>query len=409
MFDCVVLCDIWLVCVPFQCTQGLNIKAHRIGTRGFRAPEVGMMQEYNEKCDIFSIGVILFVMLTNEMPFRRTTCKIRNSNEYVLDPLYKVFCKQTDPSYWIKHVAFSPLIPQNAKTLMHLMLKPKHQDRISIQQIKKHQFYNSIDIFQDRTTVDNKEQLQLKHDIESLINQSKDNINTKYMRDAYDDDEKSQASQSSNLGDDIVDKESLIPIATSHCVRLPFWVPENLHDKFYFSTSNRRSIFDAFINYVENELNGIAHYYTKSQTLHCQTKNNKQSGTDLAITVYKSHKWNHLRNMLRLQSKINQIGYISTIYSILIHNVQGSEEQFHHVKNQMMQHFAIQKIITGIPPELIALGSTKKTWNSPSNVKVNVNVNSVELTDYVTRDTTNKRTTEKVSETKLYFLLSWNW
>mmetsp|Transcript_21849 Transcript_21849/g.18131 ORF Transcript_21849/g.18131 Transcript_21849/m.18131 type:complete len:134 (+) Transcript_21849:1-402(+) len=39
-----------------------------VGTTGYCGPEV-FTGSYDEKCDIFSAGVILFVMLTGEMPF----------------------------------------------------------------------------------------------------------------------------------------------------------------------------------------------------------------------------------------------------------------------------------------------------------------------------------------------------
>ncbi len=41
----------------------------RIGTPYFIAPEV-IYKQYNEKCDIWSAGVIFYMMLTGVMPFR---------------------------------------------------------------------------------------------------------------------------------------------------------------------------------------------------------------------------------------------------------------------------------------------------------------------------------------------------
>lgn len=39
-----------------------------VGTAYYIAPEV-LLSEYNEKCDIWSIGVCLFIMLTGKPPF----------------------------------------------------------------------------------------------------------------------------------------------------------------------------------------------------------------------------------------------------------------------------------------------------------------------------------------------------
>ena len=44
----------------------------RCGTPGFVAPEViilGAKEKYSEKCDIFSAGVIFYILLTGESPF----------------------------------------------------------------------------------------------------------------------------------------------------------------------------------------------------------------------------------------------------------------------------------------------------------------------------------------------------
>jgi calcium-dependent protein kinase len=39
-----------------------------IGTPNYKAPEV-ILQKYNEKCDLWSLGIILFTMLFRRNPF----------------------------------------------------------------------------------------------------------------------------------------------------------------------------------------------------------------------------------------------------------------------------------------------------------------------------------------------------
>lgn len=50
----------------FDPEEGLNIV---VGTPFYMAPEVLDLQNYNEKSDMWAIGVILFILLTGTTPF----------------------------------------------------------------------------------------------------------------------------------------------------------------------------------------------------------------------------------------------------------------------------------------------------------------------------------------------------
>ena len=46
-----------------------GMTATRVGTKGFQAPEILMGHVYTEKCDVWSVGVVAYNMLTSEKPF----------------------------------------------------------------------------------------------------------------------------------------------------------------------------------------------------------------------------------------------------------------------------------------------------------------------------------------------------
>ena len=95
----------------------MTVKGHFVGTWGFVAPEGIKEQDYNEKCDIFSVGNILFMLLTSKKPFRRVIDK--NLKSFDLDPKYSMFLDKND-HFWEKYVEISP--SNDAKQLLSKML-----------------------------------------------------------------------------------------------------------------------------------------------------------------------------------------------------------------------------------------------------------------------------------------------
>ena len=56
--------------MTFNPELGMN---NILGTPYYMAPEIFNSQRYNEKCDMWSLGVILFCMLTGQPPFHGNT------------------------------------------------------------------------------------------------------------------------------------------------------------------------------------------------------------------------------------------------------------------------------------------------------------------------------------------------
>lgn len=105
----------------------------RCGTPGFVAPEIINLQDnewYNEKCDVFSLGVIFYFLLNGKPPFYcenkkeiidlNTACDI-NFNEHR-------FC----------------LYSKSCMNLLRQMLMKYPEMRPSVQKCLKHKFFNDV-------------------------------------------------------------------------------------------------------------------------------------------------------------------------------------------------------------------------------------------------------------------------
>ncbi|CAD8147032.1 unnamed protein product [Paramecium pentaurelia] len=103
---------------------------YRCGTTGYVAPEILMYKEgskmYNEKCDIFSLGVIYYQLIYNTHPFKDT------QKSGILKKNMEVDYKFED----------SIKVPQSCKDLISQMLRFNPKLRPSASQILRHDFFN---------------------------------------------------------------------------------------------------------------------------------------------------------------------------------------------------------------------------------------------------------------------------
>jgi calcium-dependent protein kinase len=127
-----------------------------IGSAYYIAPEV-LNSKYNEKCDIWSSGVILYILLCGRPPFG-------GEDEEILDKIKKgKFDLSSDP--W-------PKISNEAKDLIRHMLDMNPISRISAQKALSHKWFKK---FKMREKVTNVHYEKLKQSIENIKKFKADN------------------------------------------------------------------------------------------------------------------------------------------------------------------------------------------------------------------------------------------
>ena len=129
--------------------ESRTMDTYNVGTRGYQSPEILLHKPYTFGCDIFSCGVILFLLLTGYPPFQTAT---------VDDRWYGNIAHGKAKKFWKQHRG-SGLTPY-AIDLITKMLAFDPNSRISIDNIKKHPWYNDEII---ENTQDLQRLIQLRH------------------------------------------------------------------------------------------------------------------------------------------------------------------------------------------------------------------------------------------------------
>ena len=101
-----------------------------VGSSYYMAPEI-IKRKYDEKCDLWSIGVIMYILLTGRPPFDG------NDDDEILENVKKgVFDKQSYPY---------PLLSSHSKDLINKLLQYDPKKRISADQALEHPWFKTAE------------------------------------------------------------------------------------------------------------------------------------------------------------------------------------------------------------------------------------------------------------------------
>ena len=106
------------------------------GTRSYMAPEVLARRKYDgQKSDCWSIGVVLFILLSGNPPFQ-----IARADQ---DWWFMQLLQGRPDRFWRSHKRYFPNFPQGPQKLITDMFKPDPSKRLSVKEVAVHPWVNT--------------------------------------------------------------------------------------------------------------------------------------------------------------------------------------------------------------------------------------------------------------------------
>ena len=110
------------------------LQRQRLVTTSSMAPEVFLGSEYNgQLADLFSCGVILFQMVVGQPPFEKANQQ---------DPRYRLLIRGDFPMFWKQYETLNRIFTKDFKDLINDMLSPEPTQRLTISEVKSHDWFN---------------------------------------------------------------------------------------------------------------------------------------------------------------------------------------------------------------------------------------------------------------------------
>ena len=120
-----------------QCRHAMDLNEHSIGTHGYRSPEIILKQSYGKPCDLFSVGVVSYMILLGTFPFHP---KLDNFEQKVLH------CEHTCASLKEKQATLWGAISKKARSFLLKLLEYHHIKRLSADEALRDDWINENEI-----------------------------------------------------------------------------------------------------------------------------------------------------------------------------------------------------------------------------------------------------------------------
>jgi len=122
------IADFGLSFISKTCGNEAEMKT-RCGTRGYQAPELIKGVTYTKACDIFSCGVVLFILIAGHPPFERA---------WRVDKWYRPLCDSNIGAFWRGHKKVK--IDPDCKDLLSGMLAYRAKNRLTLDECLTHKW-----------------------------------------------------------------------------------------------------------------------------------------------------------------------------------------------------------------------------------------------------------------------------
>lgn len=322
----------------FETDADAVMKTTYVGTRGYQAPELLMSQPYDLSCDIFSAGVVLFILLTGYPPFEQA---------HITDRWFKPLVKGDYEKFWKLHRSCSIANDPKVKDLLQRMFAFDPKQRISIAEIKKHPWYL------DKV-------LEGKDLIRALRNRHKE-MELKRRKDAR----KAQDLQQSLK----INRDLPCPVCTSKnrkcaCIEIALF-PENEVESVVdtHTTADWKDIVNAFTQAVGKD--GQVTLIPEQCKLVCTLKtvssdsNQKINLVEFEVQIFKSREFRKPPVEINNDNNVDneKVQTDDTVYVVRMHRLEGDLIEYRKVKKYLFDSCA--EVLTGLPQWAIKLQEQK--------------------------------------------------